>query len=226
MRQAGMGPPAAERARTILSRATSADIGWLDREPEPSLESVAARRLNLRRTLGSGSTRLVTVEIAEAAPLPVRDRILTRLHLSGHVQTHPEGSAVLDIVPVVVSMEEGGVAIPITLSEFLLAEPDPLAGCEGVLLSHLDAAHPYFVATLTSLVDPWRRQGVVRVWPLRLDRHGIVLRLEYARGHHDVRLSFPAAARTPDEVRVQLRALVSEATRRRQRCRSRRVTWD
>jgi hypothetical protein len=216
-----MGPPFPERGRTVLLRATSAQVDWRDRGPGPSSDTFVASRVSFLDRQGSRAGRPVTVEIAEAAPLPVRERILTRLRLSGRAVSDPEDATVLQLVPSAITLEEAGNVVPINVTAFLTVEPGPLACCEAALLSHLDAAHSDFVATLTSLVDPRHRYGVVRVWPLRLDQHGIVLRLEYARRHHDARLSFPTAARTPDEVRVQLHALVSEAMRRRQGCRTR-----
>jgi hypothetical protein len=168
----------------------------------------------------------VTVEIADAAPLPVRDRILSRLRISGRAVIDPEDATVLKVVPSAVSLEEGGVVVPVDLAEFLTVEPDPLACEEGALLSHLDAVHPVFVARLTSLVDSRHRYGLVRVWPLRLDRHGIVLRLEYAGRHHDARLAFADSVRTSEEVRAQLHRLIAEAMRRRRACRSRGLAKD
>lgn len=223
---ARVGPPVSERARTVLSRATSAEVGWLGREPGPTSETVVATRVKLLDGQGNGVGRPVTVEIAEAAPLPVRERILTRLSVSGQAFTDPADATVLQLAPSAVSMEEAGVVVPVNVTEFLTVEPDPLACCEAALLSHLDAAHSDFVAALTSLVDSRHRYGVTRAWPLRLDRYGIVLRLEYARRHHDARLPFANSVRTPEEVRVQLRALVAEGAGRRHACRTRGLTWD
>lgn len=148
-----MGPPVAERARTVLFRATSADVGWLGRDAGPSIETVVATRVQLLDGRRHRGGQPVTVEIAEAAPPAVRERILARLRVSGQAFTDPEYATVLAIVPGAVSLEEAGVVVPVNVSEFLSAESDPLACCEAVLLSHLDAAHSGFVDTLTSLVE-------------------------------------------------------------------------
>jgi hypothetical protein len=220
-----MEPTVPERARTVLSRATSAQVEWLDRSPGPNHAS-GASRLEVVEGQQNSAGRRVTVEIADAAALPVRERILSRLRVSGRAALDPGDATVLRLAPSAVSMEEAGAVVAVNLAEFLTVDPDPLACCEAALLSHLDSAHQDFVATLTSLVDSRHRYGVVRAWPLRLDRHGVVLRLEYARGHHDARLPFADAVRTPEEVRVQLHALVSEARRRRRACRIRGLARD
>jgi hypothetical protein len=219
-------PPVPERARTVVSRATSEQVEWLDRNQGPSNGTFVASRVRFLDSQGTHVGRPVTVEIAEAAPLPVRERILSRLRLSGRAFPDPEDATLLQLVPSAITLEEAGVVVPVNLTEFLTVEPDPLACCEAALLSHLDAAHPDLVAALTSLVDSRHRYGVVRVWPLRLDRQGLVLRLESARRHHDARLPFARSVRTPEEVSVQFRALVAEAQRRRQACRARGLARD
>lgn len=216
-----MGPPVPERARTVLSRASSGQVEWLDQDPGSPSATFVASRLSFLESRGNRVGRPVTVEIAEAAPVPVRERILSQLRLSGQALPDPEDPTVLQLVPSAITLEEAGSVVPVSVPEFFSAEPDPLACCEAALLSHLDAAHPDLLATLTSLVDSPHRYGVVRVWPLRLDRHDIVMRLEYARRHHDARLPFADPVRTPEEVRDQLHALVSEAVRRRRACRTR-----
>lgn len=215
-----MGPPVPERARTMLARASSAQVVWLDANAEP-VRSLCASRLAVVEDLPSRAGRPVMVEVAEAAPLSVRERILSRLRVRGRAVIDPEDATVLNVVSSAVSLEEGGVVVPVDLAELLVVEAGPLGLCGGALLSHLDAVRPDFVARLTSLVESRRRYGLVRVWPLRLDRHGIVLRLEYARSPHDARLPFADPVRTPEEVRAQLHRLVAEAMRRRQGCRSR-----
>lgn len=217
-----IGPSVPERARTVLARATSAHVLWPDRHRGPGWATYVAR---LEVVDGEGSAgRRVAVEIADAAALPVRERILSRLRITGRATPGPEDATVLRLVPSAVSIEEAGVVTPVDLAAFLTAQPDPWACDEAALLSHLDAAHPGFVAGLTSLVDSRHRYGVVRVWPLRLDRHGIVLRLEYARRHHDARLRFSDSARSPEG--VQLHNLASEAMRRRRACWARGLARD
>ncbi|MEJ8671573.1 DUF2470 domain-containing protein [Streptomyces sp. MS1.AVA.1] len=58
------------------------------------------------------------------------------------------------------------------------------------MLGRLDAAHADTVAPLARLLPAREQLGAAGVRPLRLDRHGLVLRLETADSHHDVRLPF------------------------------------
>lgn len=215
-----MGPTAPERARTVLARAISAQVVWLDGDAGPS-RSHCSVRLAVVTHLPDGAGRPATAEIADAAPLPVRDRILSRLRISGRACIDPEHTTGLRVVPSAVSLDEGGVVVQVDPAEFAAVEPDPVACEAGALLSHLDAVHPHVVATLTSLVDARHRHGLVRVWPLHLDRHGIVLRLEYAGRHHDARLAFAVPAPTPEDIRVQLHGLITEAARQRRSCSTR-----
>jgi hypothetical protein len=201
-------PSAAERAMTVLARATSAEVRW----PGQGEQTVTARHLRVVDGPGRANGRPATVELAEAAPLPVRDRVLTRVRMSGQAWPDPGDATVLRLAPSAITVEEAGVVAAVRVADLLAAEPDPFACCEAAVLSHLDAAHPDLVATLTSLVDSRHLQGVVRVWPLRLDQHGIVLRLEHAQRHRDVRLGFASPTRTTEDARTHLRALAAEAT--------------
>ena len=79
------------------------------------------------------------------------------------------------------------------------------------------------MVTLTRLVDARLRQGVVRVWPYRLDRHGLVLRLEYATGHADQRLAFREPLASPDQLPAGLTELIERAVEHALPC-ARRAT--
>lgn len=216
------GPSAAERARTVLASAVSAEVTWLDPAVGGAVES--ATRVGDRYVLqepGSDTVpgRPVLVEIADAAPLPMPDRIRARLRIGGYAVVDDVAGQVLRICPRGVLLEQSGMWASIPVAEFCAAEPDPLAAHEGSILSHLDSSHARFVESLTALVEPEHLQGVVRVWPVQLDRHGIVLRLQYLRRRRDVRVPFPTPARTADEIRAGLRALEIQARRRRAACR-------
>jgi hypothetical protein len=162
----------------------------------------------------------VLVEVAEAAAVPVRSRILARLRVAGRAVGAADGAGQVSVRPAAVTLEESGITAAVDVAAFDAARPDPLGCFEASFLSHLDAAHPDAVAALTRLVDPRRLYGVVRVWPLRLDRFGVVLRLEHLRRDQDVRLPFADPAVTADEARAGLHALV-EAGRRRRPCQGR-----
>ncbi len=235
------GPTAAERARTIFSRAMTSQVRWLS-EPSPDAEELgewsgAGVRI-VGDHCGSADARPVAVEVAEVATLPVRERILARVRLVGYAApehdaahdgserdgsqqgTEQDAGNVLMVVPAAISLQvEGENPEPVSPEEFLTARPDALAEHESGMLSHIDHAHREFVDVLTALVEPRLRQGVATVWPLRLDRYGIVLRLEYASRHRDVALPFQAEAETPEEGRAQLMRLAHIATLRRHSCR-------
>jgi hypothetical protein len=100
-------------------------------------------------------------------------------------------------------------------TELARAVPDPLATREAALLLHLTDTHRPALDLLTRLVPARLLQGVHAVHPRRLDRYGLVLRLEHARTEHDVRLRFPAPVNQPDEAADQLRALLFQARTRR-----------
>ncbi len=75
---------------------------------------------------------------------------------------------------------------------------------------------------VTQLVEPRDLIGVTRVAPLRLDRYGVVLRLQRACGHRDVRLVFPETLSSPVQAVVQVQTPLAHArTCRRRRRRSR-----
>lgn len=215
-----MPPAPAERVRTILERAATVRLTWLDRVPGRPMESDTLGGVLL---VGQDAlaSRPVLVEIADPAPLPVPDRIRSRVRLHGYTRLDSEAGPVR-IVPASVQLQDVSGEHLLSPDDVLAAPPDPLATCEGSLLSHLDTAHRSFLDAITGLVRAEYLQGVVRVWPLELDRCGIVLRLAYARGHKDVRLGFPGAAATADEALRRLQALaVLGAGRHRCRARAR-----
>ncbi|MEU6658962.1 DUF2470 domain-containing protein [Streptomyces sp. NPDC046821] len=148
------------------------------------------------------------VEFADAAPVPVRDRIRARLWISGTLV--PDGDEfVLRPERAVLWTRTGHTGIP--LDELALAAPDPLTAAESRLLTHLADSHPEAVEQLTRLVDADSLQGVVRVQPLAVDRHGLTLRLERVRGQADVRLTFHTPADDLTQLNERMHALLSSA---------------
>jgi hypothetical protein len=91
--------------------------------------------------------------------------------------------------------------------DFAAAEPDPLALIEADLLGHLSDAHPEAIDRLSRLVPPHHLHGVNRIVPIRFDRYGVVLRLEFTGRARDVRLPFPAPQQRPEEARTHAGAL-------------------
>lgn len=153
------------------------------------------------------------VEVTDLAPTPVRDRVRGRATLTGWLATETvaagndqELATVLDLATAELTAD--GHTICIDADQFASAQPDPLAAVEADLLCHLDHHHPHTVEGLSRLIPARHLQGVRQVRPVRLDRHGVVLRLELSRGDRDVRLSFPTPLRHPDQLGAQIEALL------------------
>ncbi len=149
------------------------------------------------------------VEFADVAPVPVRDRVRARLWLSGSL-AYDGDHLVLEPTRAVLQ-DANGERHGIEPDELALTVPDPLAEAESRLLTHLADAHPDAVEQLTRLISPDSLQGVVRVRPLALDRHGICLRLERVRGQADVRLAFHQAVEDVSQVTDCMHALLTRA---------------
>ncbi|WP_306323187.1 MULTISPECIES: DUF2470 domain-containing protein [unclassified Streptomyces] len=148
------------------------------------------------------------LEFADAAPVPVRDRVRARVWLSGELV--PEGEElVLRAERAVV--QSRGERVGVDLDELAATAPDPLALAEPRLLTHLADAHPEAVEQLTRLITPDSLHGVVRVQPLAVDRHGLTLRLERARGQADVRLAFHRPADDLGSLTERMHCLLASA---------------
>ncbi len=216
-------PTAAARARSVLATAWSCAVTTeIGRDELVGAHSSA-------RTEGCGCARPRTVpspppSSARRAPsrprwwssstsraVPLRDRIRARLYLSGSLAY--DGEELFLEPTCAVLHESNGERQGIELDELALTVPDPLAEAESRLLTHLDDAHPDAVEQLTRLVSPDSLQGVVRVRPLAIDRHGISLRLERARSQADVRLPFHETVADVSQVTECMHALLTKAAR-------------
>lgn len=149
------------------------------------------------------------LEFADVAPVPMRNRIRARLWLAGWL-TIEDGHLAFQATRVVLRLPSGAVVID--LDEFAAAAPDPLAGAEARLLTHLAEAHPDAVEKLTRLVEPGSLHGVVRVQPLAVDRHGLTLRIERRRAHGDVRLPFHTPADGVAQLTERMHVLLAQAS--------------
>ena len=179
----------------------------------------------------------VLLEWTDVAPVAVRARIRGQVRIAGRLggpEEAADGTAVMRLEPTSImlgtpdaptttatatatattqtsSTQTHGTQTPVDPRELALAQPDPLAPFEGVLLTHMADDHHDQVAALTRLLDPGLLAGVTRVWPLALDQYGIVLRLERLRAHHDVRLPFEELLLDVDHVGHRIHALLASA---------------
>jgi hypothetical protein len=232
-------PTAAEAVRSVLTAATSltltteghrVELAGLHSVEAPGrllLAAPAASHLGDEVARAPGGDVTATVEFTDVAPVAVPDRVRAKVVLGGWLgpAAGPPGTdAALCFETALVELEQGGRTIGVDLEDLVRAEPDPLAETEAEMLTHLAGAHGDTVELLAQLVDVRLLQGVTRVDPLRLDRYGIVLRLQRTGGRRDVRLPFPVRLRNPAHAVVQIQTLLARARTcpRRQHPRTRR----
>jgi hypothetical protein len=213
-------PAAAERARSVLAAAWSCAVTAEGGREEfvgahtvtedgrvllhvPEESTLVAAAICAPR--GEPSAVL---EFADVAPVPVRNRIRARLWLAGWFAPEEEALA---FRPTRIVLRRPSGAVVVDLDEYAAAAPDPLATAEFQLLSHLADAHPDAVERLTRLVDHDSLQGAVRVQPLAVDRHGLTLRIERARGNGDVRLPFHRPADDLAQLTERMHVLLAQA---------------
>ncbi|MGA5313194.1 DUF2470 domain-containing protein [Streptomyces pseudogriseolus] len=213
-------PGAAERARSVLAAAWSCTVTAEGTREElvgahtvtddgrvlldvPEDGALYAAALCAPR--GEPSAVL---EFADVAPVPVRERVRARVWLAGWFSAE-DGRLALRPTRVVLRRPSG--ALLVGPDEFAAAAPDPLAGAEARLLTHLADCHADAVDRLTRLVDAASLQGAVRVRPLAVDRHGLTLRIERARTDGDVRLPFHAPADDVAQLTERMHVLLSQA---------------
>ncbi|MDF3298929.1 DUF2470 domain-containing protein [Streptomyces tropicalis] len=213
-------PGTAVRARSVLAAAWSCAVtAEGGREEFVGAHSVTADGRILLSVPEDSPLRVAAVcaprgepsavlEFADVAPVPVRDRIRARLWLAGWCAM---GEGRLVFHPTRVVLREPSGAVLVDRDDFAAAAPDPLTAAEARLLTHLADAHPDAVERLTRLVGADALFGAVRVRPLALDRHGLTLRIERARGHGDARLPFPAPADDVAQLTERLHALLARA---------------
>ncbi|MEW2398879.1 DUF2470 domain-containing protein [Streptomyces sp. NPDC046862] len=213
-------PAAAERARSVLTAAWSCAVtAEGGREEFVGAHTVAEDGRVLLHV--PEDSALVTaaicaprgepsavLEFADVAPVAMRNRIRGRLWMAGWFASE-EGQLAFRPTRVVLRRPSGAVVVD--LDEYAAAAPDPLATAEFQLLTHLAEAHPDAVERLTRLVDPDSLQGAVRVQPLAVDRHGLTLRIERARGNGDVRLTFHKPADDLAQLTERMHILLAQA---------------
>ncbi|GAC58057.1 hypothetical protein GOHSU_29_00400 [Gordonia hirsuta DSM 44140 = NBRC 16056] len=173
------------------------------------------------------------LELADCAPISLRERVRSLIWLSGRVHSvpaalerelaveitgdHPDARLLdvghghcllrLHVDNAVIASATGAASVDAhTLSG---AEPDPFWEYEGQWLSHLEADHRDLVDRLTLLFPDHLRDGRVR--PLGLDRFGITFRVETPTADNDVRLSFDRPCTGVGDLSAALHDLVAHA---------------
>ncbi|MFI6937699.1 DUF2470 domain-containing protein [Streptomyces sp. NPDC050418] len=218
-------PSAAERVRTILATAHSMSVVTdnTDEHVVHHLDATDAMgHIHLHdpseAALHPEAQRTpVRLEFTDIAPTAVRARLRARLTVTGVLEApfRPGATDSFCMEYGQAVLETGGERSFVSLRELHAVEPDPLAGAEPAMLTHLAHGHPELVTLLLRLVRPHPQPGLQRALPLALDRYGITLRLEYPRTHTDVRLPFPTSIQNPEEVRPRIHALLDAARRGR-----------
>jgi uncharacterized protein DUF2470 len=236
------GPPVprpAERARTIAALGGRADlVPSADAKVTPIVHHVhgdgtAAVMLPSSHPLVSAASSgelSAVLELADVAPVPLREPVRGLLWLTGWLRTLDGDEARAEAVRVsesrpdprlldvghdatllalrpasmVLADAEGTTSVPI--SSFAAAAPDPFCHYEAEWLRHLELRHSDVVGSLARHVPDDLRGGHIR--PLGLDRLGLRLRVEAVTADHDVRMAFSQAIGTPQELSVELRRLV------------------
>ncbi|MFT3660528.1 MAG: DUF2470 domain-containing protein [Gordonia sp. (in: high G+C Gram-positive bacteria)] len=172
------------------------------------------------------------LELADCAPISLRERVRSLIWLSGRVHAvpaelerelaveiagdHPD-SRLLDIGHgycllrlhldnAVIATSAGASAVD--AAALSSAEPDPFWEYEGQWLSHLDADHQDLVYRLASKFPEHVQRGRVR--PLGLDRFGITFRIETPDADSDVRLAFERPCREVGDLSEALHELVEQ----------------
>jgi hypothetical protein len=226
-------PTAAERLRSLLRTASSLDVVAGARRM-PLMDSHTndpARRLLLAVPDDcalaldlTGGPLAARVEITDVAPVAMRNRVRARAVLEGQLRVfgpHPRAQdvqafvAVLDLATA--ELVESGAVVAVDPERFATAAPDLLASRESALLCHLVDTHADMVAWLSRLVPAERLHGVRRVHPLRLDRFGVVLRLEFPSADRDARLAFAKPLTTVEEAPSRMLELLAKARMCRRR---------
>jgi hypothetical protein len=169
----------------------------------------------MARHIAHAGEVIAMIEVTDLAPVPARDRVRGRGTLTGSLTpTQPrEDELGATLALAAAELTTADRAEPVEPAEFAAARPDPFATTEAGLLCHLNDHHPRTVEQLSRLIPADQLHGVRRIHPLRLDRHGLVLRLEFARRDRDVRLCFPTSVDDPCQLGTQIDALLARAAR-------------
>ncbi|MFG2309237.1 DUF2470 domain-containing protein [Streptomyces sp. NPDC048566] len=213
-------PAAAEHARSVLATAWSCAVTAhggreelvgahaVDADGRVLLSPPDDSALAAAAVCAPRGEPTAVLEFADVAPVPVRDRVRARLWIAGRFV--PEDGR-LRLRPARAVLRRPCGTVVVGLDALAAARPDPLAAAEARLLTHLADTHPDAVERLTRLVERDSLHAAVRVRPLAVDRHGLTLRVERARGHGDVRLPFHAPAGDVSQLAERMHVLLARA---------------
>ncbi|MGA3541761.1 DUF2470 domain-containing protein [Micromonosporaceae bacterium DT194] len=212
--------PAAVTVRSVLSATASlrlrlgdAAVDLLEAHtvlPDGTLVLAvdAMSRLGGLLVAARGVPGAVRLDVTQLAPVAVRSRVRARAWVSGTVRRFDPASldtcdngavlALLDLPPVAlwavdpteIGLIRDGEQATVSVSDYRAARPDPLAGVEAAQLQHLAQRHGDVLEQLATLADPAVTSGPARVVPVAVDADAMVLRIESADGHSDLRLPF------------------------------------
>jgi hypothetical protein len=240
-------PTAAERARTIATRggkatllpstedlADAGKITPLMHHVHPDgTASVLMRQTHPLVAAAWSAPRgevAAMLELADTAPVPLREPIRGLLWLTGWVRAlsddearrmavlvsedRPDprlldighGATILQLMPASLVLADSEGTQSLQPEEFTAASPDPFCNYEAEWLRHLELAHTDVVSLLGRHLPDELRGGHIR--PLGLDRFGLRLRVEAIDADHDVRLAFSQPVSTTAELSAELRQLV------------------
>lgn len=227
----GTGSPVAHPRAHHVHADGSAILLLADDEP-------VLARLGGRRP-GDEPELAVMLELADTAPVDLREPVRGLLWITGHitpveperarriavglVEHHPHpallelghGAVMVRLTPgsAVLSDAEGTAAL--TPVDLAAARPDPFCRYEHQWLGHLERAHPEVFTALSRHLPPALRDlADVRVRPLGVDRCGLRLRVETADRDHDVRLAWEQPIDTVEQLRTQFQRMVGCPVRR------------
>lgn len=170
------------------------------------------------------------LELADCAPISLRERVRSLIWLSGTLYSvpaplerdlaveiagdHPDARLLdvghghcllrLHLDNAVIATTSG--ASSVDAPTLAAASPDPFWEYEGQWISHLEAEHQDLVYRLASKFPQHLQRGRIR--PLGLDRFGITFRVETPNDDSDVRLPFDRPVTKVAELSQALHELV------------------
>jgi hypothetical protein len=213
-------PTTAERVHSACIHADHAVLALPGSDPVPTSvhhlrscgDAVIAVPVESPTTAAAAVSAPAVLELADHAPLPLREPVRALVWLRGRLRPVPApvqralASAVAGEYPHPELLDVGHTSILLRLviesavvadahgaesvcaDHLRTARPDPFWEVESAWLQHLDSAHADIVTQLARHLPVRLRGGTVH--PLAIDRYGLTLRVEGPAADHDIRLPF------------------------------------